>query len=383
MKLTFPILVRDLYVALADASRHKHKMSYVRKFHSNLKINILRLALALILRKYKPLPSKCFIVDRPKKREVFAAQFSRQNRTSSVLQLYAQTLRGDIYQGFIFLYQRTRYARRRYTFGRPYPQGKQELDKKMLCTEIGYTRLFYAHRPQKAVTDMPAESRKNVYSQNAKGFMSRKRRDMGTSDRHGLCTLVNGNYCDARPKNIVRTGDAAVGMGRSRLRQVPVLHQGRLRTAYWKSYLTIILQRISQRARSVYEASTALSSLWSVCRRFLCRELRQKMVTLVGAAYTPISTKRTASRPAHGKDTCLRGASRSRVSRSLYQTISHISIIGYAAPHSKKYQRDGFWQPTTGLAFRQLLSWNPFPYSIVQSVSQVVLPKGVSSYCTI
>ena len=257
------------------------------------------------------------------------------------------------------------------------------LKEKMLCTEIGYTRLFYAHRPQKAVADMLAESRKNVYSQNAKGFMSRKRRDMGTSDRHGLCTLADRNHRDARPENIVRTGDAAVGMGRSRLRQVPVLHQGRLRTAYWKSYLTIILQRISQRARSVYEASTALSSLWSVCRRFLCRELRQKMVTLVGAAYTPISTKRTASRPAHGKDTCLRGASRSRVSRSLYQTISHISIIGYAASHSEKYQRDGFWQPTTGLAFRQLLSWNPFPYSIVQSVSQVVLPKGVSSYCTI
>ena len=75
MILTREKLLRLLYIAFYDARRHKAKMSYVLRFEENLKQNIEELCDELLSRNYKPLPSKCFLVFRPKKREVFAAQF--------------------------------------------------------------------------------------------------------------------------------------------------------------------------------------------------------------------------------------------------------------------------------------------------------------------
>ncbi len=74
-KLTRAQLLYDLYVAFEDAARGKHKMSYVKKFEANLKENLDTLCDELLGRSYRALPSKCFIVSYPKKREVFAAMF--------------------------------------------------------------------------------------------------------------------------------------------------------------------------------------------------------------------------------------------------------------------------------------------------------------------
>lgn len=68
-------LLYDLYVAYYDAARGKRKMSYVRKFAKHLSENLNMLCDELLSRSYKALPSKCFIVSYPKKREVFAAMF--------------------------------------------------------------------------------------------------------------------------------------------------------------------------------------------------------------------------------------------------------------------------------------------------------------------
>lgn len=65
----------DLYQAFYDAKRHKSKRSYVKKWERNLKANMEALCDELYTRTYRPLPSKCFIVDYPKKREIFAAMF--------------------------------------------------------------------------------------------------------------------------------------------------------------------------------------------------------------------------------------------------------------------------------------------------------------------
>ena len=73
--LTRSQLLYDLYVAFYDAARHKHKMSYVQKFEANLAENMNALCDDLLTRIYKALPSKCFVVKYPKKREVFAAMF--------------------------------------------------------------------------------------------------------------------------------------------------------------------------------------------------------------------------------------------------------------------------------------------------------------------
>lgn len=75
MILTRQKLLRDLYVAFYDARRHKAMRSYVRHWEDNLKENMEALCDELMSRTYNPLPSKCFIVDYPKKREIFAAMF--------------------------------------------------------------------------------------------------------------------------------------------------------------------------------------------------------------------------------------------------------------------------------------------------------------------
>ena len=74
-RLTRQQLLYDLYVAFEDAARRKHKMSYVVKFERDLAENLNELCDDLLTRRYKALPSKCFVVTYPKKREVFAAMF--------------------------------------------------------------------------------------------------------------------------------------------------------------------------------------------------------------------------------------------------------------------------------------------------------------------
>lgn len=75
MVLSRQQLLLDLYQAFFDAKRHKSNRCYVKSWESNLKENMEELCGDLYFRRYKPLPSKCFIVDYPKKREIFAAMF--------------------------------------------------------------------------------------------------------------------------------------------------------------------------------------------------------------------------------------------------------------------------------------------------------------------
>lgn len=75
MVLSRKHLLLDLYQAFYNAKRHKSKRSYVRKWESDLKRNMEELCDDLYYRRYTPRQSKCFIVDYPKKREIFAAVF--------------------------------------------------------------------------------------------------------------------------------------------------------------------------------------------------------------------------------------------------------------------------------------------------------------------
>ena len=74
-KMTRESLLLDLYAAYACAKRHKANKAYVRFFRKYLDENLRKLRDELMDHTYKPEPSSCFIVERPKKREVFAAQF--------------------------------------------------------------------------------------------------------------------------------------------------------------------------------------------------------------------------------------------------------------------------------------------------------------------
>lgn len=74
-RLTKEELLRDLYIAFYDARKHKTQKPYVKVFERNLKKELEKLCEDLWNKTYKPQPSRCFIINYPKKREVFAAQF--------------------------------------------------------------------------------------------------------------------------------------------------------------------------------------------------------------------------------------------------------------------------------------------------------------------
>ncbi len=73
--LTKEQLLKDLYKAYYEARKHKRNKPYQKRFECQLEQNIVSLCDDLWNRTYKPLPSQCFIITDPKKREVFAASF--------------------------------------------------------------------------------------------------------------------------------------------------------------------------------------------------------------------------------------------------------------------------------------------------------------------
>lgn len=68
-------LLFDLYYAFQCAKRHKASKEYVKTFESNLHDNLVELRDEIYERRYIPLPSICFIITDPKRREIFAANF--------------------------------------------------------------------------------------------------------------------------------------------------------------------------------------------------------------------------------------------------------------------------------------------------------------------
>lgn len=74
-KLTKEKLYVDLLVAFCDAKKHKSNKDYVIEFEKDLEANLRELCDELWNHTYRPLPSSCFIINCPKAREVFAAQF--------------------------------------------------------------------------------------------------------------------------------------------------------------------------------------------------------------------------------------------------------------------------------------------------------------------
>lgn len=75
MKKTREQLYNDVIEAYRIAKRHKSAKIYVLKFDLKFEENINNIVDELYNRNYKVLPSTCFIIEDPKKREVFAADF--------------------------------------------------------------------------------------------------------------------------------------------------------------------------------------------------------------------------------------------------------------------------------------------------------------------
>ena len=68
-------LLEDLFKAYFDARRNKRNTINALAFEKNFEENIFRLCDEIIAGNYEPRPSICFIVNKPVKREIFAADF--------------------------------------------------------------------------------------------------------------------------------------------------------------------------------------------------------------------------------------------------------------------------------------------------------------------
>ena len=75
MRLTYNQLLIDLHTAYLAVRRHKRGKTYQQRFEADMERNLRQLADELHTRTYRPQPSSCFIIEDPKKREVFAAPF--------------------------------------------------------------------------------------------------------------------------------------------------------------------------------------------------------------------------------------------------------------------------------------------------------------------
>ena len=74
-KLTFETLLSDLHKAYLDARRGKRNKNYEIRYEEALCANLFELCTSLFERTYKPGNNTCFIINDPKKREIFAAEF--------------------------------------------------------------------------------------------------------------------------------------------------------------------------------------------------------------------------------------------------------------------------------------------------------------------
>ena len=97
-KLTRDQLLADLHQAYLDARRHKRNKTYQRLFEARLEKNLASLCDDLWTRTYQPRPSTCFLINAPKLREIFAADF----RDRIVHHLYYNYVHEMLERTFIF-----------------------------------------------------------------------------------------------------------------------------------------------------------------------------------------------------------------------------------------------------------------------------------------
>jgi retron-type reverse transcriptase len=68
-------IILDLFQAYFDARKNKRNTINALAFEKHFEANVFSLCDEILENRYEPKPSICFIVDKPVKREIFAADF--------------------------------------------------------------------------------------------------------------------------------------------------------------------------------------------------------------------------------------------------------------------------------------------------------------------
>ena len=128
-----PVRLEELFAAYYDCRRHKRKTFNALEFEADFEQKLVNLWRAVNEQTYYPGRSIAFIVNKPVKREIFAADF--QDRVIHHL----------VYQGQLQLPRRKRHALRHQKGGGVYSRLFRKLQQRLLYSEDGYSVFFYEH----------------------------------------------------------------------------------------------------------------------------------------------------------------------------------------------------------------------------------------------
>ena len=133
-------LLQELFEAYFEARRNKRNTVCQLLFELDYENRLVALAKAIDERSYRPERSICFVVDKPVKREIFAAGFV--DRVVHHL-LYRQL--APLFTP-CFIYDSYACLEGSGTAGASYTELFGKLPVRLLCTETGYTGVLYVNR---------------------------------------------------------------------------------------------------------------------------------------------------------------------------------------------------------------------------------------------
>ena len=294
-----------------------------------------------------------------------------QDRASSLLQLYAWSLREDFHSGLVQLHKGEGNALRYQQGSGLLQKGESELAASLLRDALGYQRLLHAHCEKEAAGDCHNVYQEDGQPQDQQGFTE----NVARRARRGFHLLANGGNHPFGSARELHHGWQPVGLGRSRSCEEYAPSCGRSRSAYRKPHITAILECLSELARSVHQACAEMQVLWQICRRWHHSEQQEGMAVITRASDTDVPKGRAWFGSAHGKAAGQRGTQGYRVLRCIHQAISYLRLSQDAGAHREETTGVRFQQAEEDHQKRQLLPRYLPAYCLVQYTSQPV-PKA-------
>ena len=302
------------------------------------------------------------------------SDLSRQSSTSSVLQLYSRNIREDIHSGLVQLHQGTWNALWHREAGAILQERISELAKAMLCHALGYSWLLHAYSQKEASRNSYLFSEEDVNSQD----QQRLREDMERYSGLRLDYMADGSDCHARSEGELcdrRQRRRLDRLGSCQVHEIPCR---RIRLTDRQFDFSAILECLSESLGSVHQKGSEMSLLRQICGRWNNSEPRQRLLNLTCSKDKAIPKRRAWLGVTHGKAADQRGTRRSRVLRSLHQTLENVYLTQDLGANNKEARPTRLYKADESSEIReQLLGYLP-TYCLVQNTSRPVYERRIS-----
>ena len=295
-----------------------------------------------------------------------------QDSASSVLQLYARTLRTHLHTGLLQLHQGQGNTLRHWTGDGLLQEGESQLATQVLCYAPGYSRILHAHCKETSVGDSYRQLAQDGYAQMA------GREDVERRAGHGLSDMAYGSDRDAGPSRELYHRRRQGELGRTGPSEEHAALGGWAWTAYWQPYVAAILERISKPLRPVHETRTEMQVLREVCGRCHHRVARQGVASFTCSKDTGISESGAWAGAAYGKAAHQRSASWHRIPWQLYKTLQDICFTQDPGKDGEEDSPAGLYEAMEGATQCQLLPWNLSAYGLLPYQTQDFHERGIS-----